>query len=76
MNNKHVIELKSITKKFVLGGIDTLALLGVNINVTQGEYLSISGPSGCGKSTLLNIVGLLDSQSTGTNTIAANYYRI
>ncbi|ODB38982.1 ABC transporter ATP-binding protein [Pseudoalteromonas sp. BMB] len=72
MNNKHVIELKNITKKFVLGGMETLALRGVNLNVTRGEYLSISGPSGCGKSTLLNILGLLDSPSTGTYTIAGN----
>ncbi len=72
MNNKHVIELKNITKKFVLGGMETLALRGVNLDVTQGEYLSISGPSGCGKSTLLNILGLLDSPSTGTYTIAGN----
>ncbi|PAX99067.1 ABC transporter ATP-binding protein [Pseudoalteromonas sp. HM-SA03] len=72
MNNRHVIELKNITKKFVLGGMETLALRGVNLNVTQGEYLSISGPSGCGKSTLLNILGLLDSPSTGTYTIAGN----
>ncbi len=72
MNNKHVIELKNITKKFVLGGMETLALRGVNLNVAQGEYLSISGPSGCGKSTLLSILGLLDSPSTGTYTIAGN----
>ncbi|WP_010604462.1 ABC transporter ATP-binding protein [Pseudoalteromonas maricaloris] len=72
MNNKHVIELKNITKKFALSGMETLALRGVNLNVTQGEYLSISGPSGCGKSTLLNILGLLDSPSTGTYTIAGN----
>ncbi|PCK33095.1 ABC transporter ATP-binding protein [Pseudoalteromonas piscicida] len=72
MNNKHVIELKNITKKFVLGGMETQALRGVNLTVNEGEYLSISGPSGCGKSTLLNILGLLDSPSTGTYTIAGN----
>ncbi|WP_290392086.1 ABC transporter ATP-binding protein [uncultured Muribaculum sp.] len=46
--------------------IETLALENVNIEVPKGEFLSIMGPSGCGKSTLLNIVGLLDSPTSGT----------
>ncbi|WP_440055522.1 ABC transporter ATP-binding protein [Pseudoalteromonas sp. T1lg65] len=70
MNNKHVIELQDIKKSFIQGGLETQALRGVNLQVTEGEYLSISGPSGCGKSTLLNILGLLDNPSSGRYHIA------
>jgi putative ABC transport system ATP-binding protein len=45
--------------------VETVALNGVNIEINQGDFVSVMGPSGCGKSTLLNIVGLLDSPSDG-----------
>lgn len=68
MNN--IIELKNIGKTYRTEEIETIALENVNIDVARGEFISIMGPSGCGKSTLLNIVGLLDSPTTGTVTIA------
>ena len=61
-----IIKLSGINKIYRTNEIETLALENVNIVVPKGEFLSIMGPSGCGKSTLLNIVGLLDSPTSGT----------
>ena len=61
-----IIKLSVINKIYRTNEIETLALENVNIEVPKGEFLSIMGPSGCGKSTLLNIVGLLDSPTSGT----------
>ncbi|WP_290381002.1 ABC transporter ATP-binding protein [uncultured Muribaculum sp.] len=61
-----MIKLSGINKIYHTNEIETLALENVNIEVPKGEFLSIMGPSGCGKSTLLNIVGLLDSPTSGT----------
>ncbi|WP_289630584.1 ABC transporter ATP-binding protein [uncultured Muribaculum sp.] len=61
-----MIKLSGINKIYRTNEIETLALENVNIEVPKGEFLSIMGPSGCGKSTLLNIVGLLDSPTSGT----------
>ena len=64
-----MIELKGINKIYRTDEIETQALENVNLTVEKGEFLSIMGPSGCGKSTLLNIMGLLDSPTSGTITI-------
>ena len=61
-----IIKLSGINKIYRTNEIETLALENVNIEVPKGEFLSIMGPSGCGRSTLLNIVGLLDSPTSGT----------
>ncbi len=61
-----IIKLSGINKIYRTNEIETLALENVNIEVPKGEFLSIMGPSGCGKSTLLNIVGLLDTPTSGT----------
>lgn len=61
-----MIKLTSLNKIYRTNEIETLALENVNLEVTDGEFLSIMGPSGCGKSTLLNIIGLLDAPSSGT----------
>ena len=66
---KTMIELKGINKIYRTDEIETQALENVNLTVEKGEFLSIMGPSGCGKSTLLNIMGLLDSPTSGTITI-------
>lgn len=64
-----IIELKSINKIYRTDEIETLALENVNISIEKGEFVSVMGPSGCGKSTLLNIVGLLDTPTSGTVSI-------
>ena len=61
-----MIKLKEIDKIYRTEEIETLALENVNLEVKKGEFLSIMGPPGCGKSTLLNIMGLLDSPTSGT----------
>ena len=61
-----MIRLTGINKIYRTEEIETQALENVNLEVQKGEFLSIMGPSGCGKSTLLNIMGLLDSPTSGT----------
>jgi len=61
-----MITLKEISKVYRTDEIETLALENVNLEINKGEFISIMGPSGCGKSTLLNIIGLLDTPTSGT----------
>ncbi len=60
-----IIELKNVTKDYLLGKIKVPAIRGVTLSVQAGEFLSIKGPSGSGKTTLLNILGLIDTATTG-----------
>ena len=60
-----MIELFDIGKVFRNKDIETKALSNINMSVSDGEFVSIMGPSGCGKTTLLNIIGLIDSPSSG-----------
>ena len=64
-----IIKLTDISKVYRTKEIETLALENVNIEIREGEFVSIMGPSGCGKSTLLNIIGLLDIPTSGSVTI-------
>ncbi|MDR2969625.1 MAG: ABC transporter ATP-binding protein [Tannerellaceae bacterium] len=61
-----MIKLTNLEKVYRTKEIETVALENVNLEVEKGEFLSIMGPSGCGKSTLLNIIGLLDTPTSGT----------
>lgn len=61
-----MITLTDINKIYRTDEIETQALEKVNIHIAKGEFVSIMGPSGCGKSTLLNIVGLLDTPTSGS----------
>lgn len=61
-----IIELKNIGKVFRTKDVETTALDNVNLEIEQGEFVSIMGPSGCGKSTLLNVMGLLSSPTKGS----------
>ncbi len=60
-----MITLKEINKIYRTDEIETQALENVNLHIGKGEFVSVMGPSGCGKSTLLNIVGLLDTPTSG-----------
>ncbi len=60
-----IIQVKDVNKIYRTNEVETLALENVNISIEKGEFVSIMGPSGCGKSTLLNIIGLLDSPTSG-----------
>lgn len=60
-----LISMQGVTKIYRTKEIETVALEGVNLDVHEGEFLSVMGPSGCGKSTMLNIMGLLDVPTEG-----------
>src|SRR3954451_5861152 len=60
-----MITLSNIDKVYRTERVETLALQNINLDIADGEFVSIMGPSGCGKSTLLNLIGLLDKPTSG-----------
>ena len=70
MSRKKVIEMRDIVKTFYLGTPNELEILhGINIDIYDGEFVSIVGASGSGKSTLMNIIGALDRPTSGEYTL-------
>jgi putative ABC transport system ATP-binding protein len=65
MENSEKIKIEGLSKRFPVGGGYFTALENINISVGKGEFAGLVGPSGSGKTTLLNIVGTLDTPSTG-----------
>ena len=63
-----LIEIKILKKSYSLGEIEVPVIHGINLNIEKNEYVAIMGPSGSGKSTLMNILGCLDTATSG------NYY--
>ncbi|ARS34357.1 ABC transporter ATP-binding protein [Pontibacter actiniarum] len=61
-----IIDTRGLQKKYITDTVETTALAGVDLKIKRGEFVAIMGPSGCGKSTLLNILGMLDSPSSGS----------
>jgi putative ABC transport system ATP-binding protein len=57
--------MEDVTRVFRTGGVEAPVLTGIDLEIHDGEYISIIGPSGCGKSTLLAIMGLMDSPTGG-----------
>lgn len=60
-----IISLSKISKKYLLGQLEVLALNEVSVQINQNEYVALMGPSGSGKSTMMNILGCLDSPTAG-----------
>ncbi|KAF6628283.1 ABC transporter ATP-binding protein [Paenibacillus sp. EKM208P] len=63
--NKSVIEIKELKKIYEVGGQEIQALRGVDLSISEGEFVAIMGPSGSGKSTMMNVIGCLDHPDTG-----------
>lgn len=61
-----IIKTENLKKSFRTSEVETIAINDLNFEVTKGEFVAIMGPSGCGKTTLLNILGLLDTPTSGT----------
>jgi len=60
-----MIKTKNLKKVYRTEEVETTALNDINLDIREGEYVSIMGPSGCGKSTLLNVLGLIDQPTSG-----------
>jgi putative ABC transport system ATP-binding protein len=61
-----IVSVRNVTKVYMLGKTEVPAVRDVSIEVGEGEFLSIAGPSGSGKTTLLNLVGCVDTPTSGT----------
>ena len=69
MENNAVISIKSLVKRFPIGGDHFTALKNIDLILNEGEFAGLVGPSGSGKTTLLNIIGGLDSASEGSVSV-------
>ncbi|MCB0721855.1 MAG: ABC transporter ATP-binding protein [Ignavibacteriae bacterium] len=67
-----MIEIRDITKVYIMGEEELYALNGVTLNIERNEYVAIMGPSGSGKSTLMNVVGCLDTATSGEYILNGN----
>jgi putative ABC transport system ATP-binding protein len=67
-----MIEIHGLTKTYIMGADTVQALKGVDLTIKKNEYTALMGPSGSGKSTLMNLLGCLDSPTSGTYNLNGN----
>lgn len=65
-----LINLKEVSRQYVLGAVTVTALDAIDLNVQEGEFVVVLGPSGSGKTTLINMIGALDTPTSGTVHVA------
>lgn len=70
LDNGKLIEIRKLVKTYTLGSEKVHALNGVDLDIGRNEYLAVMGPSGSGKSTLMNLVGCLDTPTSGDYVLA------
>ena len=73
---KLIVSVKNATKDYMLGTTVVPAVRGISLDVHQGEFLAIAGPSGSGKTTLLNLIGCVDTPTSGTVEVAGKDTRL
>ena len=61
-----MLTMTELSRVYRTDTVETTALDSIDLNIADGEFVAIMGPSGCGKSTLLNVIGMLDSPSSGS----------
>jgi putative ABC transport system ATP-binding protein len=67
-----LIELEGVSKRYELGEVSVTALDTIDLRVGEGEFVVVLGPSGCGKTTLLNLIGALDTPTSGRVVVAGH----
>jgi len=67
--NQYVVRLDNVHKSYALGKTEVQALQGVSFDILKGDFISIAGPSGSGKTTALNLIGCVDTASSGVVTV-------
>jgi len=67
-----IVSIQDAKKDYILGKVVVPALRGLSLEISQGEFLAIAGPSGSGKTTLLNLIGCVDTPTSGRVEVAGN----
>lgn len=70
---KAIIDIREMRKVYDLGAVKVEALCGVSVTILENDYVAIMGPSGSGKSTLMNLIGCLDTPTTGDYYLAGEH---
>ncbi len=64
-NDRYVVRLENVFKNYALGKTEVQALRGISFDIARGDFISIAGPSGSGKTTVLNLIGCVDTATSG-----------